>query len=64
MIKNKYYTPREAAELLGFSPDNIRRLILLGQLKAEKKGRCWLIWHKDLATVKRRRFNKPKDKET
>ena len=64
MIKNRanYYTTQEAANVLRFHPDYVRRLILQGKINAEKLGRNWLIKKKDLAKVKRQRF--PRQTET
>ena len=61
--KNEYLTTTEAARLLGFTPDHIRRLISQGIIKAnEKLGNSWLISHKAIANVKRRRaLSKPKE---
>lgn len=60
MIKNKecYVTTKEAAAQLGFTSDYIRRLILQGQIKAEKMGTYWLIRIKDLSHIKRQRAKK------
>lgn len=57
MIKDKYYTTSQAAAKIGFSQDHVRRLILQGRLKAEKLGKGWIIEHKNLALIKRRRRN-------
>lgn len=60
MIKNKsnYITSAEAAVILGFSADHVRKLINQGKLKAEKLGRNWIINQKDLCKIKRKRFPK------
>jgi len=65
MIRNKanYVTTQEAANILGFHPDYVRRLILQGKIKAEKLGQSWLIREKDLAKVTRQRFPRHKEKE-
>jgi len=62
MIKNRgsYYTTIEAANILGFTPDHVRRLIQRGKIKAEKLGTCWIIKKTDL-TIKRQRFPRDKD---
>jgi len=62
MIKNReqFFTTNEAANVVGVSPDHIRRLISQGKIKAEKLGNCWLIKTKDLK-IKRQRF--PRNKE-
>jgi len=58
MIRNKssYVTSAEAAEIMGFSPDHVRKLIIRGKLKGEKFGRNWIIHKKELLKVKRQRF--------
>ncbi len=63
MIKNKsnYVTSAEAAVLLGFSRDHVRKLIIQGRLKAEKLGRNWIIEKKNLEKIHRQRF--PRHKE-
>lgn len=60
MIKNKYLTSAEAAKLLGFTPDHIRRLILTNKIKAEKVGHNWLICPNHLKKIKRQRFPREK----
>lgn len=65
MIKNKanYVTTQEAAGILGFHIDYVRRLILRGKIKAEKLGHNWLIQECDLKKVKRQRSPKTKESE-
>jgi excisionase family DNA binding protein len=58
MLRDKYLSTQEAAKLLGFTADHIRRLILQDHIKAEKIGNSWMIKPKDIANIKRRR--KPK----
>ncbi len=65
MIKNRanYITTYEAAIILGFTADHIRKLITRGKIKAEKIGNNWLVARKDLTKTKRQRFpKKEKDK--
>lgn len=61
MLKDKYITSFEAAKILGFTPDHVRRLIGEGKIKAIKLGNNWLIEPHDLKDVKRVRFTKPKE---
>lgn len=61
MIKDKYLTTIEAAKLLGFTADHVRRLISKEKIKAEKVGQNWLILPKSLSGVKRQRISKPKE---
>jgi excisionase family DNA binding protein len=42
-IMDEWLTTREAAELTGYHPLHIRRLIHAGRVKAIKKGRDWLV---------------------
>ncbi len=58
MIKTKsnYVTAAEAAELLGFSKDHVRKLINQGKIKAEKFGRNWIIAKKNLEHIHRQRY--------
>jgi len=60
MIKNNgfYFTTKEAASILNFSPDHMRRLILQNKIKAEKVGNNWLIKKSDLDKFKRTRLPK------
>lgn len=65
MLKNKanYVTSSEAATLLGFSADHVRKLIRTGKIKAERIGRNWIIDKRNLEKIHRRRFVKPKENE-
>lgn len=65
MVKNKsiYITSIEAAQLLGFTPDYIRRLIVRGKIKATKLGHNYLIRPIDLKKIKRTRFKRKKEKK-
>lgn len=64
MIKNKsnYVTCTEAADLLGFSADYVRKLLGEGKLQGEKFGHNWIIDKKELAKIKRQRFPRAKEK--
>ncbi len=55
----QYFTCAEAATILGFSPDHVRRLILEGKIKAIKIGHNWLMTKRNMKKVKRQRF--PRD---
>lgn len=57
--KNLITTAR-AAEVLGFTPNYVRKLIADGKIKAVKLGHDWLVNEKSLAKVTRLR----KAKET
>jgi excisionase family DNA binding protein len=47
--EKKMYTPRDVANLLGYSTvDGIRRYILNGQLKATKFNGTYIIYKDDL----------------
>lgn len=64
MIKDKdnYLTSAEVAQVLGFSHDYVRKLILTGKIKAEKLGRNWIVNEKNIRKIQRQRF--PQQKET
>jgi excisionase family DNA binding protein len=55
MSKDNYFTTIDAAKILGFTVDYIRKLIARGKLKAYKLGNNWIIKPKDLKLVKRQR---------
>lgn len=63
MIKNKanYMTSTEAAKILGFTSDHVRKLIYQGKIKGEKLGRNWIIEKRYLDKIHRQRF--PRNKE-
>jgi excisionase family DNA binding protein len=61
MIKDKYLSTSEAAKLLGFVPAHVRRLILEGDIKAEKVGQTWMILPKAIMHIKRLRNNKSRN---
>ena len=43
-----WITTTEAAELSGYHPDHIRRLIRAGEVKAQKFGEVWQVDHGSL----------------
>lgn len=46
---NKQYTVNQVAEITGYNPAHLRRLIVKGELKATKLGNyIWIIDHEDL----------------
>lgn len=53
---DNWVTTSQAARLIGFHPDYVRRLILSGKIKATKLGRNWVIRESILGKVKRQRF--------
>lgn len=60
-MKNRlcdYITSAEAAKLLGFTPDYIRKMISQGKIKATKMGNSWVFMPKDIKHIKRVRHNK------
>ena len=59
--KNRLITCAIAAEMLGFSPDYIRRLCLDGKIDAQKIGHDWIFPMSAIANIRRQR--KLKDKE-
>lgn len=46
------YTVKETAESLGLSEQHTRLKIRLGQIKAQKKGRDWLITEQELERLR------------
>lgn len=54
-----YVSSTEAAHIVGFSCDYIRKLLNDGTLKGEKVGRNWVIKRIQLKKIKRQRFSKP-----
>jgi hypothetical protein len=62
MIKPKgLLTCALAGKMLGFTPDYMRRLCLLGKIKAEKMGNTWIIAKGALKNLKRQRKKQNKD---
>lgn len=53
-------TTAEAAQRLGVSPRRVRALITEERLRAEKKGRDYLINESDLKLVKDRKPGRPR----
>lgn len=51
------YSTREAAKLLGLSPDHVKLLARKGLLEAKKVGRDWVILNLDY-----QRKRKPKER--
>lgn len=43
----KYYTVRDLADALNLTPDAVRRYIIIGELKAEKFNRTYIIDRED-----------------
>ncbi len=43
MAKVEWLTTKQAAEMSGYHPEYIRRLIRLGEIEAQKFGRDWVI---------------------
>lgn len=61
MIKSKdnYLSSLEVANILGFTADHVRKLLLQGKIKGEKFGRNWIIDVKNVSKVTRKRFPRP-----
>lgn len=58
MAKIKLLTSAMAAEILGFTPDYIRRLCGQGKIKAEKLAHDWLMPESAIKNIKRQRKKK------
>jgi excisionase family DNA binding protein len=54
---SKLYSTKEAARILGLSPDHVKRLARDGTIKAQKLGHDWVVLSLD---YKRKR--KPKER--
>ena len=61
--KIKILTTAQAAKILGVNDSRVRQLILAGRLPAQKLGRDWIIYEKDLSKVVDRKPGRPKRKE-
>lgn len=55
MTANKLISSFEAAKILGFTPDYIRRLCARGIIKADKIAGNWLIKERALYNISRQR---------
>ena len=47
-------TLREAAAILGITPDSLRQAIARGSLKASKRGRDWWVTRKAIEEYRKR----------
>ena len=61
--KGKILTTAQAAKILGVNDSRVRQFILAGRLPAQKLGRDWIIYEKDLSKVADRTPGRPKRKE-
>jgi excisionase family DNA binding protein len=61
--KMKILTTAQAAKILGVNDSRVRQFILAGRLPAQKFGRDWIIYEKDLSKVADRKPGRPKRKE-
>jgi excisionase family DNA binding protein len=50
MIKVEWLTTKQAAALIGYNAEYIRKLAQSGRIPAQKLGRDWLIQRADLLT--------------
>jgi excisionase family DNA binding protein len=48
MVNDAWLTVNEAAELAGYHPDHIRRLIRAGEIEAQKFSIVWQVSHESL----------------
>jgi hypothetical protein len=55
MTKNQKLTCKMAGELLGFSPDYLRRLCGSGRIRAEKFAGTWVFTRQALKKISRKR---------
>jgi excisionase family DNA binding protein len=54
------FNTKQAAEILGVNDSRVRQLILAGRLPAQKVGRDWVIFEKDLKKVAGRIHGRPR----
>jgi excisionase family DNA binding protein len=54
ILDEKYLTPRDAAALLGCSPDQVIRLAQKGQIRVADSGRFWRFRHTDIVEYRER----------
>jgi excisionase family DNA binding protein len=59
----KILNTRQAAKILEVNDSRVRQLILAGRLPAQKVGRDWIIFEKDLKKVADRVHGRPRKKE-
>jgi excisionase family DNA binding protein len=43
-----YLTVEETADILGYHPESVRKMVRAGKLRADKKGTMWLIYREAL----------------
>jgi excisionase family DNA binding protein len=55
-----YVSVREAAELLDYHPESVRRLIRNGKLEAEQKSNAWWIFRDSVEAYREALRSKPK----
>ncbi len=53
--RNRLISTAIAAEILGFSPDYVRRMCADGTIKAEKVGHDWVMYERSIINIKRQR---------
>lgn len=51
-------TSSQAAKLLGFTPDHVRRMINQGKIQAVKMGHIWMLKTTALKGIERQRSRK------
>jgi len=49
-MPEEWLTTQEAAELSGYHPEHVRRLLRVGQIPARKWGQAWMINRDGLLT--------------
>jgi excisionase family DNA binding protein len=53
MVKVEWLTTKQAAELIGYNAEYIRKLAQAGRIPAQKLGRDWVIRRADLLAYTR-----------
>jgi len=62
-VSKKLYSTKEAAQILGLSPDHVKRLARDGLIKAQKLGHDWVVLSLDYKKKKFGVGRKPNRKE-
>jgi hypothetical protein len=58
MSKKELLSCRQAAQILGFTPEHVRRLCGSGKIKAHKIIHTWVMYESDLKNITRQRKKK------
>ncbi len=59
-MEKEFMTTNEAAELLGFHPSSIHKMIKSGKLQGERFGRDWMVYRQSVEDYLKRFGELPK----